>query len=156
MWIGGPADSPHPRTDGTGARGLRRPRCASGPPEADAMPNPAGASKATVPKIARVYHRPSPRGSNARLIRGKESSRVVGLRVAVRSRAEPIRAARRLAASKKVIGQQTMWTQLISPPPPRTRVATKQLTLRGEPCKNETFWHDSDPWLIFSTSSRVL
>ena len=21
--------------------------------------------------------------------------------------------------------------------------------LRGEPCKNETFWHYSDPWLIF-------
>jgi hypothetical protein len=25
--------------------------------------------------------------------------------------------------------------------------------LRREPCKNETFWHDSDPWRIFSTSS---
>jgi hypothetical protein len=28
--------------------------------------------------------------------------------------------------------------------------------LRREPCKNETFWHDSDPWRIFSTSSRGL
>jgi hypothetical protein len=30
------------------------------------------------------------------------------------------------------------------------------LGLRREPCKNETFWHDSDPWRIFSTSSRGL
>ena len=28
--------------------------------------------------------------------------------------------------------------------------------LRREPCKNETFWHDSDPWRIFITSSRGL
>ena len=38
---------------------------------------------------------------------------------------QPIPVARRLAASKKVIGQQTMWTQLKYPPSGRTRVATK-------------------------------
>ena len=27
---------------------------------------------------------------------------------------------------------------------------------RREVSKNETFWHDSDPWRIFSTSSRGL
>jgi hypothetical protein len=32
----------------------------------------------------------------------------------------------------------------------------KDLLIRREPCKNETFWHDSDPWQIFSTSSRGL
>ena len=30
------------------------------------------------------------------------------------------------------------------------------LALRREVSKNETFWHDSDPWRIFSTPSRVL
>jgi len=25
--------------------------------------------------------------------------------------------------------------------------------IRREPCKNETFWHDSDPWWIFSSGS---
>ena len=30
------------------------------------------------------------------------------------------------------------------------------VTLRREVSKNETFWHDSDPWRIFSTSSRGL
>ena len=34
--------------------------------------------------------------------------------------------------------------------------STDIIELRGEPCKNETFWHDSDPWRIFSTSSRGL
>ena len=28
--------------------------------------------------------------------------------------------------------------------------------LRRDVSKNETFWHDSDPWRIFSTSSRGL
>ena len=32
----------------------------------------------------------------------------------------------------------------------------KSLFLRREPCKNETFWHDSDPRRIFSASSRGL
>ena len=31
-----------------------------------------------------------------------------------------------------------------------------EATLRREVSKNETFWHDSDPWRIFSTSSRGL
>ena len=30
------------------------------------------------------------------------------------------------------------------------------IILRREVSKNETFWHDSDPWRIFSTSSRGL
>ena len=30
------------------------------------------------------------------------------------------------------------------------------MRLRRDVSKNETFWHDSDPWRIFSTSSRGL
>ena len=30
------------------------------------------------------------------------------------------------------------------------------IRLRRDVSKNETFWHDSDPWRIFSTSSRGL
>ena len=32
----------------------------------------------------------------------------------------------------------------------------RPLPLRGDGSKDETFSHDSDPWLIFSTSSRGL
>ena len=31
-----------------------------------------------------------------------------------------------------------------------------QIRLRRDVSKNETFWHDSDPWRIFSTSFRGL
>ena len=37
-----------------------------------------------------------------------------------------------------------------------TRLISISTLLRRDVSKNETFWHDSDPWRIFSTSSRGL
>ena len=41
-----------------------------GTPRSRHEPNPAGASQATDPKIARVYHRPFPRAAATRLSKG--------------------------------------------------------------------------------------
>ena len=38
----------------------------------------------------------------------------------------------------------------------RDKLTHELKLIRGEPCKNETFWAYSDPWRIFSTSSRRL